>query len=74
MSLQRISYTRLGHPYWVTVPEAAEVLGVVASRVRVLMNREKIPFVTAPNGRRYARRHQLDVIANARAARAGRFP
>lgn len=28
--------------------------------------RDRLPYVTAPNGRRYVRRHQLDVIANVR--------
>jgi excisionase family DNA binding protein len=74
MSLARLKPRGGGHPYWLTVAEAAEVLGVVPTRVRALMDKEKIPHVTAPNGRRYVRRHQFEVVANARAARAGRFP
>ena len=28
LSLRRIRYMRAGHPYWLTVPEAAKMLGV----------------------------------------------
>ena len=55
------------------VAEVAHHLRVHQSRVRQLLDAEKIPSVTAPNGRRYVRLHQLEVIANARDARAGRF-
>ncbi len=35
-----------------------------------MMLADRLPYVTAANGRRYVRRHQLDVIANVREARA----
>jgi len=30
---------------------------------------DRLPYATAANGRRYVRRHQLEVIANARDSR-----
>lgn len=72
-SLTRLRYYAAGHPYWVNVNETAAIFGVVRSRVRQLLDADRLPYVTAPNGRRYIRRHQLHVIANAREARmAGR--
>ena len=35
-----------------------------------MMLADRFPYVTAPNGRRYVRRHQLDVIANVRESKA----
>ncbi len=62
-----------GHPYWVTVAEAADWLSVSDSRVRQMLDAEQLPSVTAPSGRRYVRRHQLEVIGNVRdQRRAGR--
>lgn len=72
-SLAALKYHDSGHPYWLNSTEVADCLGVTVSRVRQLLDAERIPSVTAPNGRRYVRRHQLEVIANARDARAGRF-
>jgi len=70
-SLSRLKYHAAGHPYWANVSEVAAYLGVVQSRVRQLLDQERMPYVTAPNGRRYVRRHQLEVVANARDIKFG---
>ena len=57
-----------GHPYWMSTGEAAELLGVTPTRVRQLVARGFVPAV-AQEGRSYFRRHQLEVIANARQSR-----
>ena len=50
--------------------DAAEELGVTRSAVRQMMLSDRLPYVVAANGRRYVRRHQLDVIVDVREARA----
>ena len=45
------------------------MLGVSKSNVPLMMLSDRLPYETAPNGRRYVRRHQLEVIANAREIR-----
>ena len=58
------------HPYWATTREAAEVLGVSRARVRQLAESGRIPAVWREDGHHwYFRRHQLEVVANAREAR-----
>ena len=57
------------HPYWATTEEAAAALGVSYSNVPLMMMAGRLPYETAANGRRYLRRHQLEVIANARETR-----
>jgi predicted site-specific integrase-resolvase len=59
---------RPGHPYWCTSGGAAEILGVSVTRVHQLVDRGFVPAVQHA-GRWYFRRHQLEVIANARDAR-----
>lgn len=54
------------HPYFATLTEAAEVLGVSPAAVRKLLAKEFLPAVEAPNGRTYFRRPQLQVVARAR--------
>jgi excisionase family DNA binding protein len=65
LALQR--YTP-GHPWFTTNREAAQILGVSRSRVNQLVNAGRLPFVEY-QGRRYFRRQQIQVIANARNAR-----
>ena len=65
LALQR--YTP-GHPWFATNREAAQILGVSRSRVSQLVNAGRLPFVER-RGRRYFRRQQIQVIANARNAR-----
>ncbi|MGZ5398660.1 MAG: hypothetical protein ACXWDM_01520 [Nocardioides sp.] len=65
-SLRRLKYHQTGHPYWANVAEVAYYLGVHQSRVRQLLDQDRMPYVSAQNGRRYVRRHQLKVVANAR--------
>jgi predicted XRE-type DNA-binding protein len=59
---------RPGHAYWCTSGCAAEILGVSVTRVHQLVDRDFLPAVKHA-GRWYFRRHQLEVIANARDAR-----
>ena len=69
-SLARIRWQRHGpHPYWATSDEAAAELHCSRSNVAQMMLSGRLPYETAANGRRYVRRHQLDVIANARETR-----
>ena len=73
--IETLSLTRLRrqhhepHPYWATTEEAAAVLGVSRSNVPLMMLSDRLSYETAANGRRYVRRHQLEVIANARETR-----
>jgi hypothetical protein len=62
VALQRY---RPGHPYWLTTSEAAGILGVTGKRVRQLVAADRLPCVVQ-DGRRYYRRQQVQVIANAR--------
>lgn len=59
---------RPGHPYWATSREAEQLLGLSKSRVDQLVRAGRIPYVEH-HGRRYFRRHQLQVVANARESR-----
>ena len=69
LSLARWSGVTGDDSYWVTVRQAAAILGVNRSRVGQLVEAERIPFETTPSGRRLFRRQQLEVIGNARLAR-----
>ncbi len=66
---------RVGRPsrdpdsYWVNTKQAAELLGVVRSRVQQLAAKDRLPYVLTPRGVRLFRREQLGVVANARLAR-----
>jgi excisionase family DNA binding protein len=57
-----------GHPFWVRTSEAADLLGVSPGSVKRYARDGRLPFVER-DGRRYYRRPQLEVIANAREAR-----
>jgi len=65
VALQR--YTP-GNPWFATDRAAAQILGVSRSRGTQLVNAGRLPFVEY-RGRRYFRRRQVRVIANARNAR-----
>ena len=67
LSLARLKRGTL-HPYWATAAEAAGILGVTQRRVTQLVRKGFLPAVRH-RGRWYFRRHQLEVVANARAAR-----
>ena len=70
LSLSRLRRTHHEpHPYWATTEKVAAVLGVSQSTVPLIMLSDRLPYETAPNGRRYVRRHQVEVIANARHTR-----
>jgi len=55
--------------YWVTTTQAAAILGISDVRVKQLLNAEKIPFERHRSGKRLMRRHQVEVIGNARQSR-----
>lgn len=55
---------------WITAGEAAAILGVNRQRVTQLVEAGRLPCVQpAPMARRWFRRGQVEVIANAREAR-----
>jgi excisionase family DNA binding protein len=58
----------LGHPWFATNREAAQILGISRERVKQLVDAGRLPCVEY-RGRRYFRRQQIQVIANARNAR-----
>jgi excisionase family DNA binding protein len=66
LALER--YTPQPWTYWLTTRQAADVLGVTPVWVRQLVKRGFLPAVTH-DGHRYFRRHQVEVIANARESR-----
>jgi hypothetical protein len=66
-SLQRLRPGRR-HPYWATSGEVADLLGITQKRVHQLVGAERLPAVRHA-GRWYFRRHQIEVVANALAAR-----
>src|SRR3954452_4860003 len=57
-----------GRPWFATNREADQILGISRSRLNQLVNAGRLPFVEY-RGRRYFRRQQIQVIANARNAR-----
>jgi len=56
--------------YWVGTAQAAEILGLSTARVKQLCSAEKIPYLFHRSGARLMRRHQVEVMANAREADA----
>lgn len=48
--------------YWVNTKQAAELLGVVRSRVQQLVAKDRLPYAVTPSGVRLFRRHQLEVV------------
>lgn len=58
-----------GVSYWVTTRQAADLLGVGQTRVRQLVDHGFLPCLHTPHGRLIFRRHQVEVIANARLSR-----
>ena len=60
--------TLADHPWWVDVAGAAAILAVSRERVRQLAVQGRVPALRH-HGRWLFRRHQLEVVANARDAR-----
>lgn len=60
--------------YWLTSGTAAELMGVSPARVKRMVAADRLPFVTHRSGLRLLRRHQVEVIANARESRLLRLP
>jgi hypothetical protein len=54
---------------WLSGVEAAMILGVSHVRVTQLANKDKIPYREGVSGKRFYKRSQLEVVANARDAR-----
>jgi hypothetical protein len=54
---------------WLSGVEAAVVLGVSHARVTQLARVDKIPYRAGASGKRFYKRSQLEVVANARDAR-----
>lgn len=52
--------------YWLTSGAAAELMGVSPARVKRMVTADRLPYVTHRSGLRLLRRHQVEVIANAR--------
>lgn len=57
------------YSYWVNTMQAARILGVNHSRVQQLADAGRVPYEVTPAGVRLFRRHQLEVVGNARLAR-----
>ncbi len=55
--------------YWVTVGQAAEILGVSTQRVKQLLAKNFLPYSVHKTGARLMRREQLETVANARLSR-----
>lgn len=49
--------------YWITTSEAARILGVSRKRVRRLLDRHRLPYVTHCTGVRLMRREQIEALA-----------
>ena len=60
--------------YWVTTAQAAQILAVNNARVKQLITAGRIPYETHRSGTYLMRRHQLEVVANARQAKKLRQP
>ena len=48
--------------YWVTVGQAAEILGVSTQQVRRLLDRKQMAHVVHDTGARLMRRHQVEAL------------
>ena len=49
--------------YWITVGQAADILGVSDAEVRQLLTHRRLPFSTHRSGVRLMRRRQIEEIA-----------
>ena len=58
-----------GHPYWLSSSEAGQILDISSSRMNQLQHAGRLPGVRRGN-HWFNRRHQIQVIANAREVRA----
>lgn len=55
--------------YWVTIRQAAKILGLSRQRVEQLLEADRLPYEVASGGTRLMRRRQLETVANGRLAR-----
>ena len=72
LALEHYSWRRHTHDpesYWVTVSQAAEILGVSIQRTKELLDKDFLPYLTHKSGARLMRRQQLETVANARLSR-----
>lgn len=63
------THARNDDSYWCTSRQAAKVLGLSYQRVKQLLDDDRLPYLVHRSGARLLRRHQVEVIANAREAR-----
>jgi len=49
--------------YWITVSQAADILGVSDAELRRMLNQRRLPFYTHKSGVRLMRRRQIEEIA-----------
>jgi len=71
LALEHYSWRRHTHDpesYWVTVSQAAEILGVSIQRTKQV-DKDFLPYATHKSGARLMRRQQLETVANARLSR-----
>ena len=68
VSLAYVTRPSPGHPYWATVVEAADILGVSRERVRQLAVRGRVPAIRHHSYWLF-RRRQLEVVGKSREAR-----
>lgn len=52
--------------YWVTVSQAADILGVSDAELRQMLTYRRLPFFTHKSGVRLMRRQQIEEIAHHR--------
>ena len=60
------AYLRDPESYWVTVSQAADILGVSVVELRRLLSQRRLPFFTHKSGVRLMRRQQIQEIARHR--------
>lgn len=59
--------------YWVTIAQAAEILGLTGQQVRRMLARGRLPFVQHASGVRLMRREQIEALKG-RFTTAGGLP
>ena len=60
-------HLRNPNSYWVTVGQAAAILGVSRDELRMMLAERRLPFATHRSGVRLMRREQIQEVASGRA-------
>jgi hypothetical protein len=63
---QPLAHREDGYSYWLTSGQAAKVMGISVARLHQLAAADLVPYLVHRSGVRLMRRHQVEVIANAR--------